>query len=203
MSRTAIAAGIALLTIVAPASAADDSQTLYYVQRGAPACQRVKDLDKMPALWRATPAAHAGDFAKLKCVWLAPNTRVAWSGTRIELFFARIATADHRTLVVYRNDLGRSPWQDPLRRDYVTREGAIACTSPFRIDEASQAIIAADKTWFGRTGCIRVSAGVAAHRIAPPIAEPGVWQVRLRTAKFGATAWMRSTELEVPPGGTD
>jgi hypothetical protein len=122
------------------------SPSLYYVQAGAPACQHVKDLEKLPALWRATPAAHAGDFAKIKCVWLAPNTRVTWSGTRIELFFARIETADHRTLVVYRNDLGRSPWQDPLRRDYVTLEGAIACGTPFPLGEAAQAVAAGDKT---------------------------------------------------------
>jgi len=198
MSRTAIAAGIALLTIIAPA-AADDSQILYYVQSGAPACQRIKDLEKIPALWRVTPAAHAGDFAKIKCVWLAPNTRVTWSGTRIELFFARITTADHRTLVVYRNDLGRSPWQDPLRRDYVTLEGAIACTSPFRIEEASQAIIAGDKAWFNRTGCVRVPAGVAALRISPPLAEPGVWQVRLRDRTKGQTVWVRSTDLTATP----
>jgi hypothetical protein len=199
MSRTAIAVGIALLTIIAPASASDDSQALYYVQSGAPACQRVKDLDKMPALWRATPAAHVGDFAKLKCVWLAPNTRVIWSGTRIEFFFARIATADHRSLVVYRNDLGRSPWHDPLRRDYVTLQGAIACTNPFWIEEASQAIIAGDKAWFDGTGCVRLPASISALRIAPPLAEPGVWQVRLRDRTRGQTVWMRSTDLTATP----
>lgn len=200
MSRTGIAITAAfLLGLTASPAFAASSQSLYYIHAGAPACLRIKDLEKVPALWRATPDSHAKDFAALGCVWLSSNARVSWDGRRHDLYFAKITTADHRSLVAYANDLGLAPYRDPLKRDYLTVAGAIACAAPFRLGEAAQAVIAGDRAWLHQTGCVTLPAGVAALRLAPPLAEPGVWQVRLRDRTKGQTVWMRSTDLTDTP----
>ncbi len=202
MSRTGIAITAALLlgftASPCPVFAAP-SPSLYYVQAGAPACRRVIDLEKVPALWRATPNLHAKDFVARGCVWLSSNTVVSWDGRRRDFYFARITTGDRHPFFVYANDIGLSPYHDPLKRDYVTAEGAIACGTPFRIAEASQAVAAGDKTWLRQTGCVTLPAGVAALRIAPAVAEPGTWQVRLQGHPQGQTVWMRSTDLTATP----
>lgn len=193
---------VAIITTVtvathAPAFA-DAPQSLYYVQRGAPACQHVQALEKVPALWRATPDSHAKDFAALDCSWLQPNTEVMWDGVRRQFYFARITAAGRRPLVMYANDLDRSRYRDPLRRDFATRDGAIACGAPFRLPEASQAVAQGDSAWLRETGCIRLPAGVSVLRISPAVAAPGVWQVRIHD-RTSETVWMRSTDLVDAP----
>jgi len=208
MKRSRIRSAVIVAAVATLASGAaakpsppNDSHAVYYVQGGAPACRRIGDLQKAPTLWRATPTVHTADYAKINCVWLPSNARVAWSGKRIEFYFARITTTDRRTLVVYANDLAQLPYRDPLRRDYVTVEGAIACAAPFRLAEASQAVADGDRGWLVQTGCIRLPAGVRATRIAPATAtESDVWQVRLRDRSAGATVWMRGTDMDAHDG---
>ncbi len=95
--------------------------------------------------------------------------------------------------------MGLAPYRDPLKRDYLTVAGAIACAARFRLGEASQTVAASDKAWLHHTGCVTLPAGVAALRIAPAISEPGVWQVRLPDRAKGQTTWMRSTDLADTP----
>ena len=68
MSRTGIAITAAfLLGLMASPAFAAPSESLYYnyIHAGAPACQRIKDLEKVPALWRATPDSYARILQRL------------------------------------------------------------------------------------------------------------------------------------------
>jgi hypothetical protein len=174
---------------------------LYYVQDGAAACTTRKALQALPALWSATPAAHAKDYAARGCVWLASNTMVAWNGRRDPdalSLFARIAIADKPPLVMFANDLGEAPWRNPSARDFVTRAGGIACSMPYQLEPAYQAAHRNDEAWFRSTGCAHVPEGIAAVRIAPGVATSteGAWQVRLRDRFKGVTVWMYGTALD-------
>jgi hypothetical protein len=188
----------ALLMLAIPAFASPASSP-YFVQGGVVACRSLLTLTKIPSAWKNAPADHVADFSKHQCRWLAANSVVQWNGAPIGSYFAQIIPADDIPMVTYRNFLDAKPWRNPLSRDYVTAEGAIACPVWQKLAETREADAHRDQKWFRETGCYRVAAGVEAIRIYPNQPTSHIWQVRLRSGRLSQTVFMDVSNIRTTP----
>lgn len=89
-----------------------------------------------------------------------------------------------------------SAWE----RDALTIQGAVICTSPFKLSEGITAANRDDEKWMKEIGCFRVKANIPVVLITPLLDFARPLQARLMLGDDAFTVWAFSSEFKTKKG---
>lgn len=93
--------------------------------------------------------------------------------------------------------LSASAWE----RDVLTIQGAVFCTSPFKLSEGITAANRGDEKWMKEIGCYKVKADIPVVLITPLLDYARPLQARLLLGDEAYTIWAFSSEFKTKKGG--